>query len=101
MGLGFWRQKEEKIRRQVARPWLGLPKSPLPRVSVVGEEIFVFVELRNPLMVPIELSQLQLVCKFEDAQGEPSTQFEVEPQQLLLAASAVKFIRLPVRPLLE
>lgn len=70
----FWQQKEAQIRRSVAQTHLGPKQAALPRISVVNEKIFVFVELCNPLMVPIELSQLRLIVDFtpsEDVDGAP------------------------------
>eukprot|EP01114_Cavostelium_apophysatum_P009903 TRINITY_DN2322_c0_g2_i1.p1 TRINITY_DN2322_c0_g2~~TRINITY_DN2322_c0_g2_i1.p1 ORF type:complete len:1266 (+),score=437.02 TRINITY_DN2322_c0_g2_i1:149-3946(+) len=93
-----------------------------PRLSVVGEPIYVEVEIRNPLQIPLQFTEVQLIgthtpnqppqkndaeetpAENNDAEEIPAenndaaSAFSVVPFDLLLAPNETKKLRLSVEP---
>ncbi len=57
----------------------------LSQTTPLNEPLHVAVTFRNPLLIPLQLSAVHLLCKHSAAKSSEGESFLVEPVDLLLA----------------
>eukprot|EP01117_Protostelium_nocturnum_P005453 TRINITY_DN1976_c0_g1_i3.p1 TRINITY_DN1976_c0_g1~~TRINITY_DN1976_c0_g1_i3.p1 ORF type:complete len:1121 (-),score=430.32 TRINITY_DN1976_c0_g1_i3:762-4124(-) len=104
----MWKEMEESLKGEkiVYNRYKPVPiKKRTPRLSVLGEPIYVEIELSNPLQIPLQFSDLQLGAvhesskdKKDDGEGEL---FVCSKFDLLLTPCESKRTRFTITPLCE
>uniref|UniRef100_A0A6B2KWS0 Uncharacterized protein n=1 Tax=Arcella intermedia TaxID=1963864 RepID=A0A6B2KWS0_9EUKA len=77
------------------------------RMAIVNENIFVETEMHNPLNVPLQLTDMRLICEAtekkngDSGSSSSSGKYEVIPCDTLLAPLSVKNVLFAIKPLCQ
>lgn len=100
---GSWKQMEESLVRSIKGKTFAFKWDNKNRMEtwVVGEPLYVDVELKNPLFIPLDLSQVRLFISYKPEEKTPATPSDMPSADALIVdppvAEVVPIVEKPLQ----